>query len=225
MNASDSVVFELLAARRLAERYSVDPVTGGHRKLHIRRLFDMLHICEMRRDVDRAKRIWSILIRCREVNFSQVWDLGLRLLHLPHPHSFKGSYDADIEIVDKYLGYLKACQNLSTQESSKILMEYLCVLVSVGRRTEALDEVELYLSVLPHSQHSGLHEFAGMIALSIPQPDTSLLELEEVSCEPQTVTVSISNSPYFMRAKAYFERAQVLDPSSLVSIGYLKLVG
>ncbi|OAV90621.1 hypothetical protein PTTG_05026 [Puccinia triticina 1-1 BBBD Race 1] len=169
MNPS-SVIFELLPSRRAAERLSVNPATGGPRKFHIRRLFDLLQLCLLRRQHDQARQIWSILVRCREVDFPALWDLGLRVMNLPHPSTPL----ADQSAIDNHLNYLKACRNLSDQETAKVLIEYVSVLVSVGRLREALDELQLWLSSLPCSQHAGLHEYAALVTLSlIPPPQPS----------------------------------------------------
>ncbi|WAQ86309.1 hypothetical protein PtA15_7A35 [Puccinia triticina] len=201
MNPS-SVIFELLPSRRAAERLSVNPATGGPRKFHIRRLFDLLQLCLLRRQHDQARQIWSILVRCREVDFPALWDLGLRVMNLPHPSTPL----ADQSAIDNHLNYLKACRNLSDQETAKVLIEYVSVLVSVGRLREALDELQLWLSSLPCSQHAGLHEYAGR-----PLKLTEYLD-------------AISDHVMFGRAKAYFERAQSLDPTCVLSPAYLELV-
>ena len=50
------------------------------RKLHIRRVFDVLNLCIQRRDWPRAKRAWAILARCKEVDWKQMWRISLLLL-------------------------------------------------------------------------------------------------------------------------------------------------
>lgn len=219
--ASAPVIFDLLPSKRRADRFSLDPQTGGARQLHIRRLFDLLHLLDLRRDRTRAQRIWAVLVRCREVDFRSLWDLGLRMLDLPHLNS----EDDDRSVDEKRLAYLKACQNLSEEESSRVLIEYICSLIAVGQTKDALDEVELYLPIHPHSQHAGLHEYAGMIALSLAQPSSD----HEVipSEQPDIIDYfrSIAAAPYFGKAKVYFERAQLLGSSStMLSDGYLQLM-
>ncbi len=50
------------------------------RKVHIRRLFDVLHLCIQRHDWPRARRAWAILARCKEVDWKTLWRTGLLLL-------------------------------------------------------------------------------------------------------------------------------------------------
>lgn len=109
------VLFELPLARRRNLQYSIDPVKGGLRKLHIRRLFDLLHLSLLRQDLSRAHKIWRILIRSREVDFAQLWHLGLRLL-LPSSTDLTGDEDERLSGLETSLSYLKACQNLDLKE-------------------------------------------------------------------------------------------------------------
>lgn len=50
------------------------------RRVHIRRLYDILQLCILRNDVPRAKRAWSILARCKEIDWKDLWKCGLLLL-------------------------------------------------------------------------------------------------------------------------------------------------
>ena len=57
---------------------SKQPLTT--RKVHIRRLYDILQLSIQRHDVQRAKRAWSILARCKEINWLTMWRTGLHIL-------------------------------------------------------------------------------------------------------------------------------------------------
>jgi RNA polymerase I-specific transcription initiation factor RRN11 len=50
------------------------------RKIHIRRLYDILHLCMQRGDFVRARRAWSILIRCKEIDWKPMWMTAVHLL-------------------------------------------------------------------------------------------------------------------------------------------------
>ena len=70
----------------------------GIRKIYIQKLTDLLHICLLRNETERARRAWGILvrprfdlesstgcschfqIRCREVDWKSRWYWGLELL-------------------------------------------------------------------------------------------------------------------------------------------------
>ena len=51
------------------------------RKIHICRLYDILQICIQRNDMTRARRAWSILVRCKEINWKVMWRTGLLLVN------------------------------------------------------------------------------------------------------------------------------------------------
>jgi hypothetical protein len=50
------------------------------RKQHIKTVYDLLHLSILRRDFERARRCWSILIRCPEFEARRFWKIGLGLL-------------------------------------------------------------------------------------------------------------------------------------------------
>ena len=51
------------------------------RKVHIRRLYDILQLSIQRNDFARAKRAWAILIRCKEFRWEEHWTIGLYILN------------------------------------------------------------------------------------------------------------------------------------------------
>jgi len=57
---------------------SKQPCTS--RKVHIRRLYDILQLCIHRQDFERAKRAWAVLARCKEFDWKSMWSTGLLLL-------------------------------------------------------------------------------------------------------------------------------------------------
>lgn len=112
-------------------------------------------------------------------------------------------------------------------QAAKILLEYICVLVSAGKLKEAFDELQLWLSALPCSLHAGLHEYAGLVTLAIiPVPPPSDDDGDPKGCPRniQEYLEAISGHVMFGKAKAYFEKAQSLDSSCVVSAAYLKLI-
>ena len=56
------------------------------RKVHIRRLYDILQLCIQRQDWARAKRAWAILARCREVDWRAMWTTSVLLLGEGEPN-------------------------------------------------------------------------------------------------------------------------------------------
>jgi RNA polymerase I-specific transcription initiation factor RRN11 len=54
------------------------PLTA--RKVHIRRLLDILHLSIQRRDLPRARKAFGLLSRCEEIEWTAIWKLALLLL-------------------------------------------------------------------------------------------------------------------------------------------------
>lgn len=50
------------------------------RKVHIRRLYDILQLCLQRNDFRRAQRAWAILVRCKEIHWTTMWTTGVQIL-------------------------------------------------------------------------------------------------------------------------------------------------
>ncbi len=50
------------------------------RKVHIRRLYDILQLCIQRQDFTRARRAWAILARCKEIQWKFLWMTSLLLV-------------------------------------------------------------------------------------------------------------------------------------------------
>lgn len=50
------------------------------RKTHIRLLYDVLQLAIQRRDYACAHKAWSILIRCKEVDWKTLWRTGMLLV-------------------------------------------------------------------------------------------------------------------------------------------------
>lgn len=54
------------------------PLTS--RRVHLRRLYDVLHLSIQRGDLHRARRAWAILARCKEMDWRASWTLAVGLL-------------------------------------------------------------------------------------------------------------------------------------------------
>lgn len=67
------------------------------RKVHLRRLYDILQLCIHRQDFERAKHVWAILIRCKEVDWKALWTIGLHIL------GANESTDGKMEVSIEYL--------------------------------------------------------------------------------------------------------------------------
>lgn len=71
--------------------------TLSARKVHIRRLYDILELSVHRDDLVRAKKAWSILVRCKELNWKVMWKTGALLV---------GEHEDSAATAKVRLGYL-----------------------------------------------------------------------------------------------------------------------
>ena len=55
-----------------------NPLTA--RRVHIRRLYDILQLCLQRNDIARAKQAWAILARCKEMDWKTMWTTAVHIL-------------------------------------------------------------------------------------------------------------------------------------------------
>jgi len=214
-------------SRHRHEVYSLDPTTGP-RKAHLRRLFDVLNLCLERNDRVRAQRAWAVLVRCPEVDLRELWTLGLRLMGPSDGWDMYGGSEARRR-------YLREMQGFHLKQSAAILLEYVFQLLAEGRQTDAFAELELYLQSLPYSTDAALHEYAGMLSVSMATRPTSAAGHQRLDDEDSLIEIShghglehflasVRGSPNVDRAVAYFEKALQLDPAAPAARGYLSMI-
>lgn len=70
-------------------------------RVHLRRIYDVLHLSIARKDAPRARRAWAILIRCPEVDWQAMWMTALHIVDLEIEDA---GYDMqDIGLLDQLL--------------------------------------------------------------------------------------------------------------------------
>ncbi|KAJ3741488.1 hypothetical protein DFH05DRAFT_1528338 [Lentinula detonsa] len=177
------------------------PLTA--RKIHIRRLYEVLQLSIHRNDLTRARRAWSILVRCKEISWITIWNVAI---HLVEETSYGDDSARKIELLrDMMLHY--------PDQRMAVIKELVFRLIFSGRHREALDELELlltrYLPSFPYQDNPVLHVYAGLLCFYLAQ--------ESVNSETPA-----SFQPSFIReATAHFERAQMLDPGNIVATSFL----
>ncbi|KAH8830385.1 hypothetical protein DL96DRAFT_1784746 [Flagelloscypha sp. PMI_526] len=162
------------------------------RKIHIRRLYDVLLLCLQRRDLVRAQRAWAILARCPEVNWMTMWRIGLFVLT---------AFNDDHAPAPEHIRYLKTMMLELPSEKEPIFLELIVNLIGSGQYQAAYEELELYLPSIPYKDNVTLHLYAGLLVLHSSQPDSSSLTN---TLDPIRVRV----------AQGHFERARALDPKN-----------
>ncbi|KAJ3848783.1 hypothetical protein EV368DRAFT_76052 [Lentinula lateritia] len=172
------------------------PLTA--RKVHIRRLYEVLQLSIHRNDLPRARRAWSILVRCKEINWTTMWNTAI---HLVEENSYGDDSAKRIELLrDMMLHY--------PDQRIAVIKELIFRLILSSRHREALDELELYLPSFPYQDSPVLHTYAGLLCFYLSQ-------------EHSNPEASTTFRPSLVReSMAHFERAQVLDPGNIVAVSF-----
>ncbi|KIK04643.1 hypothetical protein K443DRAFT_404091 [Laccaria amethystina LaAM-08-1] len=192
MMSSDSVHVFLFSSLD-----SKNPLTA--RKVHIRRLYDILQLSLQRNDFLRAKRAWAILARCKEMNWKSMWTTGLELL----------GEGVDSACTPRRLDYLRSMMLQHPDEREAILQELIFYLVLSGKCRDALDELELYLPSFPYQDNPVFHTYAGLISLYLAQPTADSADF---------------NTALLRDAQSHIRNAHTLDPENIVAQAFLQKI-
>ncbi|KAF9453000.1 hypothetical protein P691DRAFT_755836 [Macrolepiota fuliginosa MF-IS2] len=169
------------------------------RKVHIRRLYDVLELCIQRNDFVRAKRAWTILIRCKEFRWEEHWTTGLYILN-------EGG--ASTDNIPRRIEYLRAMM-LRDIDKETMLKELILLLILSGQYQKALDELELYLPSFPYQDNPVLHIYAGLLSLQLAQSKDGSQVLD---------------SSLIRGAQSHLNQAQSIDPSNTITQAFLQKI-
>ncbi|KAF9226651.1 hypothetical protein BS17DRAFT_696836 [Gyrodon lividus] len=177
------------------------------RRVHLRRLYDVLQLSMQRGDIERARRAWAILARCKEVSWKTSWTLSIGLLdHFGHKTE---SSPAKID-------YLRMMMLQFPEGKEQILSELVHLYILAGRHREALDELEFSLPSFPYHDNPVLHIYAGICSVFAAQFSAGGFAGED---DMQRV-----DSEMLDRAQIFFERAKSLDQDNIVVDSLLSMV-
>ncbi|KAG1906991.1 uncharacterized protein F5891DRAFT_939827 [Suillus fuscotomentosus] len=176
------------------------------RQIQLQRLYDLVNLSVQRDDLPRARRAWSILARCKELNWKAMWRLGITIL------------ENDVCVVESNphkIDFLRTMLLQLPEERERILAELVQHYILAGRYRDALDELEFYLPSFPYRDNPVLHVYAGLLCIFIAQHPESAWSVFEGSTYDNN---SLS------RAQTYLEHAKVLDPNNIVVSEFLHKV-
>ena len=204
------------------------PLTS--RRVHLRRLYDVLHLSIQRGDLHRARRAWAILARCKEIDWRASWILATGLLDRSGRRTESSQTKIDFlrTMMLHFPEDVRTRSNtthilLITLQREPILCELVHLYIVAGRHREALDELELFelhvfhhksfltgldissLPSFPYRDNAVLHIYAGICSVLASQPGS-----------PSEVVVQSIDSEMLDRAQIFFERAKSLDPENIV---------
>ncbi|KAJ7639022.1 hypothetical protein FB45DRAFT_741229 [Roridomyces roridus] len=170
------------------------------RKIHIRRLYDVMNVSIQRNDLERATRAWCILARCKEINWTAMWSTSVHLL---------ANHLEERQRAEQKIAFLRVMMLQSSSERETILKELILRLVISGQHREALDELELYLPSFPYQDNALLHIYAGLITLYLAQPSSQ---------------GSPFNTTFLRNARGFFDRAKTLDSGNETIAAFLQKI-
>ncbi|KAF8969482.1 hypothetical protein BDZ97DRAFT_1653903 [Flammula alnicola] len=177
---------------------SKQPLTS--RKVHLRRLYDILQLSIQRHDFQRAKRVWAILARCKEIDWKALWSTGLYIL----------GEDENEDNAQTAIEYLRSMMLQCPDDRESILKELVFRLLLQGKCREALDELELYLPSFPYQDNPVLHIYAGLSSLSLAQSPSG--------------SSNLFDRVLIRDAQTHLEHAKTLDPDNTVARAFLERV-
>ncbi|KAI6105877.1 hypothetical protein F5141DRAFT_1126535 [Pisolithus sp. B1] len=191
------------------------------RRIHIRRLYDILHLSLQRQDLVRAQRAWAILARCNEVHWKNLWTLSV----------------GDVDSVPTKIDYLRAMMLQHPDEREKILSELIHLYILAGRHRDALDELEFNnndscLPSFPYYDNPTLHLYAGLCCMFNAQLSNDLVEgkyfimmhTAGLQCLAGTDDSGAADRNLIDRAQIFFQRAKALDPDNIVVDSLVNMV-
>ncbi|KAG9126854.1 hypothetical protein FRC07_001711 [Ceratobasidium sp. 392] len=200
----------------------LSPSTSS-RKQHIRFTYDILHICLQRGDLARARRAWSILVKCPEIDLRTIWQVGLALI--PREGEQK---DKKGKSTREHVGYLKRVRLQIPDMQETLLKETVLALIDMGEYQEALDELDLYIVTMPFDQNAVLHIYAGMLWLYTAQPRKGQDETQKddtLGDDGEAIDTRGWDATRIASAKRHFRRTLALDPENAFARGFLDRLG
>ncbi|KAG8716248.1 hypothetical protein FRC08_009701 [Ceratobasidium sp. 394] len=199
----------------------LSPSTSS-RKQHIRFTYDLLHVCLQRGDLARARRAWSILVKCPEIDLRTIWQVGLALIPREGEENEKKG-----RATREHVGYLKRVRLQIPDMQETLLKETVLALIDMGEYQEALDELDLYIVTMPFDQNTVLHIYAGMLWLYTAQPRREHEESEDETPEDDRGSIDTRgwDVARIASSKRHFRRALALDPDNTFARGFLDRLG
>ncbi|KIR42542.1 hypothetical protein I307_04506 [Cryptococcus deuterogattii 99/473] len=159
------------------------------RHAYIHSLANLLHACLLRGDIDRAKRAWAILIRCREVDWRARWQWGLLFLSSGSSDAVQNTQasmyasqaEDDYRQAERWINTLRVGARMEDKPS--LLHALTLILIKHARYRQALEELETYLPSYPYLLSASLHTYAGLLAFYLAQPSSAIRQPTPVASQ------------------------------------------
>ncbi|KAI9507019.1 hypothetical protein F5148DRAFT_165516 [Russula earlei] len=177
------------------------------RRVHIRRLRDILHLSIQRGDLHLARRAFGLLTRCEEIEWVDMWKIGLIILAVNPPPPCDS-----IPGTARHIEFLRVMMLQHPEERESLVQELVLSLAMAGRERDALDELELYLPSPPYQDNAVLHTYAGFLCLRL----ASVADADS-SRDAQGQNIDASKENLLRGAQQHLERAHALDPEGVIA--------
>ncbi|KAG8898996.1 hypothetical protein FRC00_002057 [Tulasnella sp. 408] len=136
------------------------------RRRHIRIVSDILYVSIHRRDWHRAKRAWGLLLRTPEVEWTDIWRIGLLLLN-------KGVDVDKRKASGDRIEWLKTMMRKIPYYRETTLQELAIELILAKDFEEAKVQLDMYTGEYPFIDNATLRGLSGLLYLYTAQPSTS----------------------------------------------------
>lgn len=196
------------------------------RRVHLRRLYDILHLSIQRGDLLLAQRTFALLSRCEDVEWAAIWKFGLIILAAagqpPPPDNVTVNTLGTPTRNHRDIEFLRVMMLRHPEERESLVRELVLSLAMTGRERDALDELELYLPSPPYQDNSVLHVYAGLLCLRLAAPSSGA----NSSCNTQGTRpgkiTDASEQTLLREAQQHLERARALDPEDVVAQAFIR---
>lgn len=163
---------------------SINPVHSTH-AAHFRRLYDIYRLLLQRGDLERAKRAYALVVRCREFDWAMNWRDGIAMVTLPRSQQEEdGAEEGEAErlrreeeLKARYLREALAVHSRGVtsfrhvREPVTILRELILHLIVMHNYNEALQEVELCANMPPFREDPSLYYYGGLVCVYLAQEE------------------------------------------------------
>jgi len=169
-----------------------------------------LHLSIQRGDLPLARRAFGLLARCEEIEWVEIWKIGLIVVLAGH--SPPG--DVPVTARARHIEFLRTMMLQHPEERESLVQELVLSLTLAGREREALDELELYLPSPPYHDNAALHTYAGLLCLRLALFTDANLSRD---ARPGGEGSDASRHTLLREAQQHLERAHALDQEGVIA--------
>ncbi|UZJ53367.1 hypothetical protein CBS101457_002687 [Exobasidium rhododendri] len=156
----------------------------SHRRLHLQKVFDLLHLSIGRRDGVRAFRCLRILLKSHEWRPIELWRYALEVATLTGRHANEEDMLDDStdfpaltkreQVARKRLAFLRELSKARTGLQLDVFIEIIPELLTLGEEEQALAEIDIVINQHPYRLEPILHLYSALLFLKLSAPSDEL---------------------------------------------------